>query len=93
MVSIPLIHKECNIISVEQRMQRQLLWLMYLLSKNEMYLKIQPRNMRGANKLNFKVPTKISRIYERSPYYKGTKLWDTLPVSIQKADNVLEGIS
>ena len=87
-VSIALLHKECNIISIEQRNQRQLLWLMYLLSKGEMYRKTVPRNTRSASKVNFKVPTKITRVYEHSPYYKGTKLWDNLHEAIQKADNV-----
>ena len=30
-VSIVRLHNECTIISIEQRMQKQLLWLMYLL--------------------------------------------------------------
>ena len=31
----------------------------------------------------FKVPTKILPIYERSPYYLGTKLWGDLPHMVQ----------
>ena len=38
--------------------------------------------------MNFKVPTKISHVYEHSPYYKGSKLWDVLPETIQKSDNI-----
>ena len=68
-------------------MQKQLLWLMYLLSKSEIYRKAAPRNTRSANKVNFKVPTKITHVYEHSPYYKDTKLWNVLPEVIQKAEN------
>ena len=70
MVSLVRLHKECKIISVEQRMQKQLLWLMYLLSKTEKYRKIPGRDIHSANKVNFKVPTKIPHVYEHSPYYK-----------------------
>ena len=34
------------------------------------------------------VSNKISHQYENSPYYIGTKLWNDLPVNIQKAENV-----
>ena len=46
------------------------------------------RDTRSANKVNFKVPTKISHVYERSPYYIGTKLLESLPEMTQKCDNV-----
>ena len=46
------------------------------------------RDTRSANKVNFKVPTKISHVYERSPYYIGTKLWESLPEMTQKCDYV-----
>ena len=61
---------------------------MYLLSKKEIYLKIPGRDTLSANKVNFKVPPKISHVYEHSPCYIGTKLWDVLPESTQKCDNV-----
>ena len=41
-----------------------------------------------SSKVNFKVPNKITYMYEHSPYYIGTKLWDELPEEIQKLDNV-----
>ena len=88
MISIEQIHTESKMISIEQRLQKQLLWLMYLLSKHEKYIKVPARNTRIANKVNFIVPAKITRIYEHSPYYIGTKLWDNLPETTQKADNI-----
>ena len=59
--------------------------MMFLLSKNVKYLRIGRANTRSANKVNFKVPCKIARIYEHSLYYTGTKLWDEY---IQKSDNI-----
>ena len=38
-VSIPELHAKCKMISLEQRMRKQLLWLMYILSKDERFLK------------------------------------------------------
>ena len=63
-------------ISLEQRMRIQLLWLMYLLSRDETFLKVPNRVARSIDKIVFKVPTKILPIYECSPYYIGTKLWN-----------------
>ena len=61
---------------------------MYLLSKCEMYLQAAHRNTKSAHKVNFKVPNRITHSYEHSPYYIGTKLWDSLNAEVQKADNV-----
>ena len=46
------------------------------------------RVTRSIEKIIFKVPTKILPIYERSPYYIGSKLWNDLPKSIQEANDV-----
>ena len=51
-------------------------------------IRIGRANTRSANKVHFKVPCKITRIYEHSLYYNGTKLWDALPENIQKSDNI-----
>ena len=75
-------------ISIEQRMHKQLLWLMYLLSRHEKYIKVSARITMIANKVNFRVPAKITRIYEHSPYYIGTKLWNNLPETTQKSNNI-----
>ena len=61
---------------------------MFLLSKSEKYIQAARRNTQSANKVNFKVPNKITHVYEHSPYYYGTKIWETLSETVQKADNV-----
>ena len=82
-VPIPELHAKCKIISLEQRMRKQLLWLMYLLSRDKSYLKVAYRVTRSADKISFKVPTKVLPVYERSPYYIGTKLWNEFSKDVQ----------
>ena len=69
-------------------MQRQILWLMYLLSKERSYLHVPSRETRSTDKIQFKVSTKILPMYEHSPYYIGTKLWNNLAKEVQNKENV-----
>ena len=41
------------------------------------------RETRNAAKIIFKVPTRITPKYEKSPFYIGTKLWDGLSSELQ----------
>ena len=45
---------------------------------------------RNANRIVFKVPTRILTIYEHSPYYIGTVLWNELPQHIQESNTIYE---
>ena len=87
-VSLVNLHKKCKIISLKQRMQKQLMWLMYVMSRDESYIRVPQRDTRSADKVTFKVPARILPIYERSPYYQGTKLWNGLDRVTQMKDNV-----
>ena len=89
-VPIPELHRICKIISLKQRMQKQLLGLMYLLSKEPLYLHVPVCQTRSTDNIQFKVPAKILPVYEHSPYYIGTKLWNDLSKEIQKKDNVYD---
>ena len=82
------LHKICKSIGLKQRMQKQLLWLMYILLRDDTYLRMAPQETRSAQKVVFKVPAKILPIYERSPYYQGITLWNELEKDTQKRDNV-----
>ena len=72
-VSIKRLRNECKMLSIEQRMHKQMLWLMFLLSKKGKYLKTEQRNTRSFNMVKFEVPNKITHVYEHSPYHTGTK--------------------
>ena len=74
-------------ISLEQRMQKQLLWLMYILSRDDS-LRVANRMTRSVKKIVFKIPVKLTPTYERSPYYIGTKLWNGLPKTIQDSVDI-----
>ena len=89
-VSIEKLHVKCKIISLEQRRRKQLLRLMYLLSKDENYVHVPGRMTRNANRIVFKVPTRMLTIYEHCPYYIGTVLWNELPQDIQESNTIYE---
>ena len=89
-VSIKKLHEKCKIISLEQRMRKQLLWLMYILSRDQVFLQVPNRVTRNALKITFKVPSKITPVYEKSPFYIGTKLWNELSVETQDSTDIFE---
>ena len=77
-ISIEDLHKKAKILSLEQRRAKQLLILMYKLSKNDENRAIANHITRKHTKYVFKVETKIGTKYSNSPYYKGTLLWEKL---------------
>ena len=69
-------------------MQKQLLWIMYIISRDDTFIRIPPRETRSAMKIVFKIPAKIMHVNENSPYYQGTNLWNGLEKETQKKDNI-----
>ena len=41
-----------------------------------------------ATKIVFDIPTKCSNVYLRSPLYKGSKIWNTLPEDILRVATI-----
>ena len=62
-VSIKDLHKRCKNISLEQRMRKQLLWLMYIDSKNVENRKTCESDLRSGEKYIFKIDRKIGTKY------------------------------
>ena len=91
-ISIEKLLEKCKMISLEQRRRKQLLRLMYLLSKDESFVHVPCRLTiaRNANRITFKVPTRINHIYEHSPYYIGTLLWNALPQAVQESNSIID---
>ena len=87
-VKILELHKKGRILSLEQRMMRQLLWLMFIHSLDNNNRKMGPRLLRSNEKYIFKTDRKVGTKYKNSPYYKGTILWNDLAKNIQLADTV-----
>ena len=77
-VRIEYLHEKCKIVSLEQRRRAQLLSLMYKKRKDVSMHKKFARNTRRSKRTVFKTDTKQGNLYKRSPYFVGTKLWDSL---------------
>ena len=66
----------------------QFLWLMYLFSKDQSFLRVPNRVTRNAAKISSTVPTRIMPIFENSPFFIGTKLLNDLSIDIQDATDI-----
>ena len=84
-VRIDRLHTEARIQSVEQRCIFQLLKLIFDYSKDPTNIKIPVRPTRAGAKIVFELPTRCSTTYLKSPLYKGSLIWDTLPDTSQRA--------
>ena len=89
-IKISELHKKSNLLSLEQRMHKQLLWLMYKMSLDPNNRKVSVRNLRSNDMYIFKTDNKIGTKYQHSPYYRGTLLWNDLPKDVQFSDTVHE---
>ena len=89
-VRIEDLHRNVNLLGLEQRRVIQLLRLMYLHSKDPDVLKVAERHTRNSTKVVFKVMTRCKNVYLNSPFYKGKMLWDKLPENIQKSGSICE---
>ena len=82
MVSIERMHNLAHLLSLDQRRQKQVLFLMFIHKNRHVEAcRIHPTNTRAANVYSF-VREKYNNVkYKNSSYYKGSLLWDTLPAS------------
>ena len=79
-----------KIENLETRCNRSLLRLMFNQSKihGNTQNENQYMNLRSSSKVKMKSNfTKLTKI-QRSPYYRGFKLWDNLPEKLQKEPNI-----
>ena len=83
-IEIRRLHQEYKILGLEQRRRKQLLRLKFLHSKVSGNIKVPLRVTRAVSKVIFKTATKCTRDYMKSPFYKGTLLWNELSVQLQR---------
>ena len=83
-------HREACLVSLEQRRKTQLLGLMYIYKNFHNVERTFERNTRQGNRYHFITDAYQSGKYQRSPYYKGTLLWDSLPADIIILPTLLE---
>ena len=65
--------------------EMSLLCMMYELKQLHLYERIGERATRQGDKYIFQTDVAVSGVYARSPYYIGSKLWNSLTVDIQNA--------
>ena len=71
------------------RRKRNLVKIMHTQSKKTDYVEIKSndRNLRSTEKINLKNTFTSKTKVLNSPLYRGTRLWNSLPVDIQKEEN------
>ena len=82
-VSIAKIHDSVSLLSLEQRRQKQLLNMMFIQASKGKSSAITNINTRSQNKYVFKLPTKLGHKYQKSSYFLGKRLWDSLDKTTQ----------
>ena len=84
-VSVGNMHRNANLLSLEQRRQKQLLCLMFLYKTRHAEIRrIHGRNTRAADVFSFTRERYHNVKYRNSPFYKGALLWDTLPICVRQ---------
>ena len=89
-LSIALMHKRANLLSLEQRRSLQLLGLMYLHKDDDRNLMLVNRHTRAADRIQFHVERYNNCKYKNSPSYKGLELWKLLPGEIAASDSIFQ---
>ena len=87
-VSISVLHNSIKLLSLEQRKQIQVLKLMYSHARKGKSRAITNVNTRSQTKYVFKTEIKIGKKYEKSPFYLGTRLWNSLDKETQESDSI-----
>ena len=89
-MSVEKLHKKAKLVSLEQRRCKQVLIMMYKMSKIPMNIVIPARATRLHDKIVFRVDRKVGTKYSNSPYYKGTVIWNSLTKEEQNAETLLQ---
>ena len=91
MVNIELMHTRANLISLDQRRQKQILFLLFIdKNRHDHVRRIHARNTCAADVYSFVRERYHSIKYKNSPYYKGPLLWDKLSVTVKRCINLKE---
>lgn len=87
-LSIAELHTKAKLVPLAERSDTQLLCLMYRRSFDDIKYPHLPSvvDTRTRHKIKFYVPRPRKERYKNFPFYRGSQLWDRLPVDIQQAD-------
>ena len=91
MVSIEHMHNLAHLLSLDQRWQKQVLFLMFIYQNRHVEARrVYPRNTGAANAYSF-VREKYNNVkYKNSSYYKGSLSWDTLTATTRLCLNITD---
>ena len=90
-VAVKGMHNRANLLSLEQRRQIQVLCLMFIHKYRDLNARrIHHRMTRAANIYSFVRERYNCTKYRTSPYYKGSLLWDALPLVSKRCQTLLE---
>ena len=90
-VTIKRMHTCANLLSIDQRRQKQVLILLFIHKARHLDARrIYPRNTRAANVYSFVCERYHNVKYKNSPYYKGSLLWDSLPIATRRCLNIMD---
>ena len=81
------LHEVATINRLETRRHIQLCMIMFNLAKTNQFRKEGNRNTRANDSYVFSVDMVQLCLYSGSPYYKGAKLWNDLPMDIRAIDD------
>ena len=70
-----------TLLSVNHQLKSMLLLLMYKNSRDVTLHKVFPRNTRGSARILFKTANFEGALYKQSPYFVGSKLWNSMSSS------------
>ena len=83
-------HARAYLLSLDQRQQNQILFLLFIYkNRHDDDRRVHARNTRAANVYSF-VHEVYHVKYKNSPYYKGSLLWDNLPVLVKRSLNIID---
>ena len=88
-VSVEHMHNQAILLSLDQRRQKQVLSLLFIYKNRHEYVRrVYARNTRAANVYTFARQRFHNIKYKNSSYFKGSLLWDMLPVMTRNCLNV-----
>ena len=83
-VSVDALHTVTGVLKLDDKRKKQLTKIMWKSAlQGEATTGVHART-RGDNKLKFRIRRPKSAFYQKSPYYRGVKLWNELEPSVQK---------
>ena len=91
MVSLECMHTRANLFSLDQRRQKQVLFIMFIYKNRHVDAhRIYARNTRAVDVYSSVRERYHNVKYKNSPYYKGSLLWETLPVVTRCYLNIID---